>query len=126
MEKSINIPLKLIAATCEGNGIGIDNDLPWRLKQEMAYFTRMTTTTVDVRKQNAMIMGRRTWQSTPECERPLPDRISVVLSSLPKTEIAEAEDVLVCSNFDEAVKIVEGLADKIETCWVGFMSVLKV
>ena len=51
MEKSINIPLKLIAATCEGNGIGIDNDLPWRLKQEMAYFTRMTTTTVDDRPQ---------------------------------------------------------------------------
>ena len=121
MEKSLNIPFKLIAATGRGNGIGINNDLPWRLKQEMAYFTRMTTTTVDDRKQNAMIMGRRTWESTPESERPLPGRISVVLSSLPKTEIAEAEEVLVCSNFDEAVEIVEGLADKIETCWVGFL-----
>ena len=121
MEKSLNIPFKLIAATGRGNGIGINNDLPWRLKKEMAYFTRMTTTTVDDRKQNAMIMGRRTWESTPKCERPLPGRISVVLSSLPKTEIAEAEEVLVCRNFDEAVEIVEGLADKIETCWVGFM-----
>ena len=120
-EKSPNIPFKLIAATCEGNGIGINNDLPWRLKQEMAYFTRMTTTTVDERKQNIMIMGRRTWESTPECERPLPGRVSLVLSSLPKSEIVGNEDVLVCSNFEEAVEIVEGLTDKIESCWVSFL-----
>ena len=120
-EKSPNIPFKLITATCEGNGIGINNDLPWRLKQEMAYFTRMTTTTVDERKQNIMIMGRRTWESTPECERPLPGRVSLVLSSLPKSEIVGNEDVLVCSNFEEAVEIVEGLTDKIESCWVSFL-----
>ena len=119
--KSPNIPFKLITATCEGNGIGINNDLPWRLKQEMAYFTRMTTTTVDERKQNIMIMGRRTWESTPECERPLPGRVSLVLSSLPKSEIVGNEDVLVCSNFEEAVEIVEGLTDKIESCWVSFL-----
>ena len=121
MDKSRNIPFKLIAATCEGHGIGINNDLPWRLKLEMAYFTRMTTTTVDDRKQNAMIMGRRTWESTPECERPLPGRISIVLSSLPRSEIVGADSsVLVCSNFDEAVEIVGTLTDKIESCWVGF------
>ena len=121
MDKSVNIPFKLIAATCEGNGIGIKNDLPWRLKLEMAYFTRMTTTTVDDRKQNAMIMGRRTWESTPECERPLPDRISIVLSSLPRSQIVGADSsVLVCTNFDEAVEMVESLTDKIESCWVGF------
>ena len=120
MDKSLNIPFKLIAATCEGNGIGINNDLPWRLKLEMAYFTRMTTATLDDKKQNAMIMGRRTWESTPACERPLPGRISIVLSSLPKSQIAEAEDVLVCSNFEEAVAIVESLTDKVESCWVVF------
>ena len=81
----------------------------------------MTTTTVDDRKQNAMIMGRRTWESTPESERPLPDRISIVLSSLPRSEIVGADSsVLVCSNFDEAVEIVGTLTDKIESCWVGF------
>ena len=58
MENSKNISFKLIAATCEGNGIGKDNDLPWSLKSEMDYFTRMTTTTMDSSKQNALIMGR--------------------------------------------------------------------
>merc|ERR1719219_3161501 len=112
MDKSVNIPFKLIAATCEGNGIGINNDLPWRLKLEMAYFTRMTTTTVDDRKQNAMIMGRRTWESTPECQRPLPGRISIVLSSRPKSEIVGAHsNVLVCNNYDEAVEVVESLTE---------------
>ena len=120
MEKSPNIPFKLISATCEGNGIGINNDLPWRLKQEMAYFTRMTTATVDERKQNVLIMGRRTWESMCELERPFPDRISIVLTSRPKREIVGGgDDVLVCSNYDEAVEIVESLADKIESCWVG-------
>ena len=58
MENSKRISFKLIAATCEGNGIGKDNDLPWSLKSEMDYFTRMTTSTTDSSKQNALIMGR--------------------------------------------------------------------
>jgi dihydrofolate reductase len=32
--------MKLIVAACEGMGIGKNNDLPWKLKKEMAYFTR--------------------------------------------------------------------------------------
>ena len=86
----------------------------------MAYFTRMTTATVDERKQNVLIMGRRTWESMCELERPFPDRISIVLTSRPKREIVGGgDDVLVCSNYDEAVEIVESLAVKIESCWVG-------
>ena len=120
MEKHNNIPFKLIAATCEGNGIGKDNDLPWRLKAEMEYFHRMTSTTVDSGKQNALIMGRRTWESIPVLERPFPHRVTIVLTSLTKSQIAEEEeDVLVCSSYEEAVRTVESLNDKIETCWVS-------
>ena len=31
-------------------------------------------------KINALIMGRKTWESLPECSRPLPNRLNVVLS----------------------------------------------
>ena len=135
MENSKSIPFYLIAARCEGNGIGKDNDLPWSLKSEMDYFTRMTTTTMDPSKQNALIMGRlvgvrcevrvlmvthrrRTWESIPVSERPLPGRTSIVLTSRPKEDISPLDEVLVCRSFDEAVQRVEGLTERIETCWV--------
>ena len=109
--------------------------MPWSLKSEMDYFTRMTTTTMDPSKQNALIMGRlvevrcevrvlmvthrrRTWESIPVSERPLPGRTSIVLTSRPKEDISPLDEVLVCRSFDEAVQRVEGLTERIETCWV--------
>ena len=116
MSRSSTIPFKVISATCEGNGIGKGNDLPWSLKEEMAYFHRMTRTTVDRRLENALLMGRRTWESIPPQERPFPGRVSIVLS---QTMCKETKDnVRVCRSYEEAVEAVDCLYDKIETCWV--------
>jgi len=116
--ESRKLQLKLIVATCQDNGIGKDNNLPWRLKSELAYFARMTKTTQDFSKQNAVLMGRKTWESIPSRIRPLRNRVNIVLTSLPKTEISDSDDVLVCRNFPEAVDLVDSLRDKIESCWV--------
>ena len=43
--------LHLMVAACEGGGIGKDGKLPWRLKEEMKYFARMTKATKDPEKQ---------------------------------------------------------------------------
>ncbi|RWS18311.1 dihydrofolate reductase-like protein, partial [Leptotrombidium deliense] len=56
----------LIAAQCENRGIGISGRLPWRLKNEMAYFTDVTSKTEDDKKRNAVVMGRKTWDSIPK------------------------------------------------------------
>lgn len=72
--------LSLIAAACKNNGIGNKGNLPWRLKNEMAFFTKTTSATSDPSKRNAVIMGRKTWDSIPPKYRPLGDRINVVLS----------------------------------------------
>lgn len=61
-------------------GIGHAGGLPWRLRQDMAFFKKMTTNTVDSNKQNAVIMGRKCWDSIPVKFRPLSNRINVVLS----------------------------------------------
>ncbi|CAG2121252.1 unnamed protein product, partial [Medioppia subpectinata] len=69
----------IISAVCHENGIGCEGRLPWRLKEEMAYFTRITSTAIDGR-QNAVIMGRKTWESIPPKFKPLAGRLNVVLS----------------------------------------------
>ncbi|MCA9375900.1 MAG: dihydrofolate reductase [Candidatus Doudnabacteria bacterium] len=70
----------LIAAADSNFGIGKQGDLPWRLKKELAYFTRVTTTTEDPHKQHMVVMGQRTWESLPPSFRPLPHRKNVVLT----------------------------------------------
>jgi len=60
-------------------GIGIGNRLPWRLKGDLKYFSGVTMGAVPG-KLNAVIMGRKTWESLPETARPLKGRVNVVLS----------------------------------------------
>ena len=70
----------LIVAMDEQNGIGLNNSLPWHYPEDLAYFKKTTTETQDPNKQNALIMGRKTWESIPEKFRPLPNRHNIVLS----------------------------------------------
>lgn len=84
---SLNLTL-IVAATSKNLGIGKNSGLPWRLKAEMQYFARVTTrlpaqyaSRPKGEVQNAVIMGRKTWESIPKKFRPLKDRVNVVLSS---------------------------------------------
>ncbi|GME40804.1 hypothetical protein GTA08_BOTSDO00586 [Neofusicoccum parvum] len=92
MPPAPRIPLTLIVAATPSLGIGANGALPWPpLKKEMGYFARVTkrvpATPVapaggPVRK-NAVIMGRKTWESIPPRFRPLKDRINIVVSREP-------------------------------------------
>ena len=62
----------IVAAAASNMGIGRLGELPWKIPGDMAMFKQVTTTTRDVRKRNAVIMGRKTWQSIPKKFRPLP------------------------------------------------------
>lgn len=76
-----NLPhLQLVVAVDEVGGIGKGKALPWKLPGDMAYFKELTSRTHDPARQNAVIMGRTTWESIPPKFRPLPGRINVVLS----------------------------------------------
>jgi dihydrofolate reductase len=110
----------IIAAVDEQFGIGKDNDLAWRLRKELAHFTKTTTTTQDPHKKNMVIMGRSTWESLPEKFRPLPDRMNVVLtrssvdtqSTVPTAEYYGAQLV---NSLDAAFALAD---DTIETLFV--------
>lgn len=70
----------------------------------MAHFKRVTSTPTVEGKQNAVIMGRKTWDSIPSKFRPLDNRINVILSrSEPSQVCSDIENVLVCSSLTEAM-----------------------
>lgn len=71
----------LIVAATEELGIGVLNNLPWRIPKDMAFFKHATTVIPkNAQGQNAVIMGRVTWESIPPKFRPLDNRFNIVVS----------------------------------------------
>ncbi|MBN8653579.1 MAG: dihydrofolate reductase [Cytophagales bacterium] len=68
--------VSLIAALSENRVIGKNNDLPWRLPDDMKYFMETTS-------EHYVIMGRKNYQSLPEKFRPLPNRTNIVITRSP-------------------------------------------
>ncbi|KAL4623211.1 dihydrofolate reductase-like [Arapaima gigas] len=113
--------LSCIVAVCPDMGIGYKGHLPWhpkKLSNELKYFQKMTMTPTVQGKENVVIMGRKTWFSIPETNRPLPNRINIVLSQNLKYPPAGAH--YLASDFDSALHLLdtEELADKVDQVWV--------
>ncbi|XP_011310647.1 dihydrofolate reductase [Fopius arisanus] len=113
----MQLGLHLIAAACEKGGIGVEGRLPWKLKSEMNFFTEMTTKTTDNNKQNAVLMGRRTWECIPKKFRPLQNRINMVLTN---QQLDLGKDAIVCKSIPAAIQMIStgSLKDKVEKIWV--------
>ena len=94
-------PFSLIVAIDQANGIGKDGQLPWQLPEDLKHFKKITTEVSHPDHINAVIMGRKTWESIPEKYRPLPDRLNAVLSS--NHDLSLAQDVLVYRSLEEAI-----------------------
>ncbi|XP_026981781.1 dihydrofolate reductase-like [Lagenorhynchus albirostris] len=120
-------PLNCIITVSQNMGISKNGDLPWpSLRNEYKYFQRMTTTSSVEGKQNSVIMGRKTWFSIPEKNRPLKDRINIVLSR-ELTEPPQGAHFLARS-LDDALKLTERpeLTNKVDMVRiVGGSSVYK-
>ncbi|PPF87276.1 dihydrofolate reductase [Subtercola sp. Z020] len=65
--------IALVWAEARGGVIGYDGTMPWHLPEDLAHFRELTT-------GDAVLMGRRTWESLPERFRPLPGRRNLVLT----------------------------------------------
>ncbi|XP_064591770.1 dihydrofolate reductase isoform X1 [Zonotrichia leucophrys gambelii] len=119
--------LNSIVAVSQNMGIGKDGRLPWPpLRNEYKYFQRMTSTARVEGKQNAVIMGKKTWFSIPEKNRPLKDRINIVLSR----ELKEAPKGAhyLSKSLDDALALLDSpeLKSKVDMVWiVGGTSVYK-
>uniref|UniRef100_A0A663FA28 Dihydrofolate reductase n=1 Tax=Aquila chrysaetos chrysaetos TaxID=223781 RepID=A0A663FA28_AQUCH len=148
--------LNSIVAVCQNMGIGKDGSLPWPpLRNEFKYFQRMTSTshveavlsegfylyfgdliqriatlrtkkTEHNCKQNALIMGKKTWFSIPEKNRPLKGRINIVLSRELKETPKGAH--YLSKSLDDALALLDSpeLKSKVDMVWiVGGSSVYK-
>lgn len=70
--------------TDKGYGIGINNKIPWNIKEDLINFKQITTlvpTDENIEYQNAVVMGRKTWESLPSNYRPLPKRLNVIITN---------------------------------------------
>ena len=112
----------VVAATQRG-GIGRDNDLPWSrlLSGDLRRFRHLTSTvtrpaptseecgTPAPPLRNAVVMGRRTWESIPERLRPLKNRLNVIVTSAQAARIKEesggSPSVLVASSLPHALSL---------------------
>ncbi|KAK3671980.1 hypothetical protein LTR78_008155 [Recurvomyces mirabilis] len=119
-----HLPLTLIVAATPKHGIGKNGVLPWpMLKKEMAYFARVTKrvpmpkdtgsvqsdawkqANLEGMRQNAVIMGRKTWESIPPKFRPLKDRTNVVVSSQDRTKLqGVTDDVVVARSIEKGLE----------------------
>ncbi len=93
--------LSMIVATADNNIIGKDNDMPWHLPADLAYFKKVTL-------GKPIIMGRKTYESI---GRPLPGRRNIVISRdetyIPKGKGA-AIGVDVVTSVEQALSLVDG------------------
>jgi len=107
--------VKLIVAMCKNNGIGIDNKIPWRISEDMSYFSKKTSGDYammnETIKKNAVVMGRNTWESLPKKYKPLQNRFNIVLTRNVQrlltldTHDVDKKDIEYVSSVDEAMDL---------------------
>lgn len=69
--------ISLLWAMDENRLIGKDNDLPWRLPEDLKYFKKVTM-------GHPIVMGRKTYESI---GRPLPGRQNIIITRNPNYKV---------------------------------------
>lgn len=92
--------LTLVVAIDAQRGIGVDNQLPWHLPEDLAHFKRVTL-------GKPIIMGRKTFDSI---GRPLPKRRNIVVTRNPDWRM---EGVEVAASLQDAIARLDGEAASI-------------
>ncbi|GAN03764.1 dihydrofolate reductase [Mucor ambiguus] len=106
----------LIVAATEELGIGLLSNLPWRIPKDMAFFKHVTSHVPKALQQqsnvqNAVIMGRVTWESIPPKFRPLDKRYNIVVSRNPTYDLlladATQQSTILVDSLESAFKAVD-------------------
>lgn len=93
--------ISLMVAHDPNRVMGINNDLPWHIPEDLQYFKAKTM-------GKAMVMGRKTYESI---GRPLPGRLSIVITRDPA--YTAAEGVVIVHDLNEAIERAKKYADEV-------------
>ncbi len=106
--------ISIIVAASENNVIGINNQLPWHLPKDLAYFKKVTI-------GKTIIMGRKTYESI---GFPLPNRINILITR-DKNYKVNNEKVKVAFSLEQAIEISEKLSKDNEIFIIGGEQIFK-
>lgn len=111
----------IILACNLNGGIGYDDYIPWHIKSELSLFRSITTGTISYR-QNAVIMGRKTWDTLPV--KPLKNRINIVITS--DKHFINYDNVVSFDNIDDAFDFCAFNIDINEVFVIGGKSIYEL
>jgi dihydrofolate reductase len=109
----------IVAYDRRNGGIGYQENIPWNLKNDMRYFRRVTTNVSEChigKKQNAVIMGRRTWESLQH--KPLRNRVNIIVSNTMKPGSVVGGQVVTVPTLYQALLLCNIRANEIESVFV--------
>jgi dihydrofolate reductase len=98
--------ISIIVAVADKGVIGNDNQLLWRLSEDLKLFKKRTT-------GHAIIMGRKTFDSI---GKPLPNRVNIVIS---RSKDLKIEGCTVVNSFEKAIDVANQQTDKNEIFIIG-------
>ncbi|MCP9755539.1 dihydrofolate reductase [Lacihabitans sp. CCS-44] len=98
--------ISIIVAVAKNGVIGRDNQLLWRLSEDLKLFKKRTT-------GHAIIMGRKTYDSI---GKPLPNRVNIVIS---RSKDLKIEGCTVANSLQDAIEIAKNESDKDEVFIIG-------
>lgn len=88
--------ISIIAAVAKNNAIGVKNDLPWHIPEDLRRFKELTT-------GKTVLMGANTYNSiVKRLGQPLPNRKNIVVSNDPQFNVPKG--VLLYNSLDEAIE----------------------
>ena len=88
------VPVAMIAAMSRNRVIGVDNQLPWYLPEDLKFFKRMT-------QAKPLVMGRKTFESI---GRPLPNRLNIVVT---RDTSFHHDGIRVCHDLASAIELAD-------------------
>ncbi len=97
--------INIIVAMSQNWVIGKNNQLPWKIKEDLIRFKQLTT-------GNVVVMGRKTYESI---GKTLPNRINIVLS---RDETFNPKDVIVFNDTEKCITFCKNLKG-IDTFIIG-------
>jgi dihydrofolate reductase len=92
--------ISLLVAHDPDRVIGKDNELPWHIPEDLAYFKKMSM-------GKAMVMGRKTFDSI---GRPLPGRLNIIVT---RNRAYTAEGAIVVHDLQEAIAKAQEFSDEV-------------